>query len=277
MSPRAVAVAAEGLRMAQLLEAKPAFLHVGGDTASSREALARVLGEAAGKTEGGLPAELLVRNGEPYAAISGAAVELNADLIVLGALRRDPLLIGIWGSVARRVARRSPCSVLMLSDPKPHRTVGDVVVASVKPDASSFALVRFILEMAGRGGIRMAHFVSEFSVSEAHWAVGGTLARPMTFDDFVKTRLAAERAMLADFISDFDLQEVGVRVASLASLAGREGTEIINYAQEQHADLLVLPAPRKRMGLFDRFFQDPVELAMRRLTGALFVFRSRGS
>ena len=48
LSPSGTAVAAEGVRMARLLDAEPVFLHVGADTPATRLALADRLAHATG-------------------------------------------------------------------------------------------------------------------------------------------------------------------------------------------------------------------------------------
>jgi hypothetical protein len=58
-----------------------------------------------------------------------------------------------------------------------------------------------------------------------------------------------------------------------AGLAGYEGVEVIGYARRQHADLLALPAPLKRLTIWDRFFRHPLELALRQLPCGLLLFR----
>jgi nucleotide-binding universal stress UspA family protein len=61
--------------------------------------------------------ELLINPGRPAAVIVSAAAAANASLVVMGSRRLDGLRA--MGSVSRRVAHQSPCSVLLLPPETP--------------------------------------------------------------------------------------------------------------------------------------------------------------
>jgi len=81
-------------------------LRVMSQTVSSRD--------AALLTERGLRARAEVRCGDPAQEIVGAAIEDEADLIVLGSHGRTGLERLVIGSVARTVVTHAPCSVLVV-------------------------------------------------------------------------------------------------------------------------------------------------------------------
>ena len=81
-------------------------LRVMSQTLSSRD--------AALLTERGLRARAEVRCGDPAQEIVGAALEDEADLIVLGSHGRTGLERLLIGSVARTVVTHAPCSVLVV-------------------------------------------------------------------------------------------------------------------------------------------------------------------
>src|SRR5271167_2229749 len=93
-SPHATKVAREGLRFASMLDAEPVFLNVGPDSAERRKMLEEIVREG-GSGEGDR-GSLLIRAGDPYEVIAAAATELGAEIIVLGALKRDPALVRLW-------------------------------------------------------------------------------------------------------------------------------------------------------------------------------------
>jgi nucleotide-binding universal stress UspA family protein len=88
--------------------------------------------------------------------------------------------------------------------------------------------------------------------------------------DYIRRLSIDQQQELADFLGGFDLSGVEVHTAGLA---GYEGVEVIDYARRQHADLLALPAPLKRLTIWDRFFRHPLELALRQLPCGLLLFR----
>jgi nucleotide-binding universal stress UspA family protein len=68
---------------------------------------------AAGPRGRGLNVQTLVLEGAPYSCIVDYAKEWHADLIVMGTHGRTGLSHMLTGSVAERVVRLAPCSVLV--------------------------------------------------------------------------------------------------------------------------------------------------------------------
>jgi len=254
-SPHGAVVAKEGLRFAQLLEAKPIFLNVGIDDENRRKALSAIIQGARG-AEGG-PIELLVRPGDPYSIISIAAAELQTEMIVMGALNRDPALVRVWGSVARKIARRAACSVLLLSSASAHRP-GDRIVAAIELDGRSSQTMPMILQIARQGQSESIHFVREFSQNSTS-VDEETSDYPITNEDYTLARQRSEQRRLADFLSAYELEGLNIRIAALP---GREGMQVVDYARQQRADLVILPAPPRRLNFWDRFFRHPLETVL---------------
>ena len=269
LSPRAGAVAAEGMRTAKLLGGRAVFLHVGPDAPQNRTALRQAL--AAGGAGDAPEADVLIRPGRAHAVICSTAAELKADLIVLGALEREPTL-SLFGSVARNVARRAPCSVLLLTAPQQHPRPPRVFVVSLRMNETSAGMVRLVTDLARKQDHPALHFLHEFPVTEARWLADGGIGSEVRTDDYVRLRTVAEQQLLADFLSTFDLAGTDVRAEALP---GHEGLEAVRYAEREQADLLMVPAPDQPLHLWDRIFQHPMELALRRLPCTMWLYRSR--
>lgn len=62
----------------------------------------------------GAPGDVRVTDGEPASAIVHAAGELDAELVVIGATGLSGLRRMVVGSVAEKVSRAAPCSVLVV-------------------------------------------------------------------------------------------------------------------------------------------------------------------
>ena len=75
-----------------------------------RSVLVKQLLEDAGCGE--VPVEMVFKVGYPAAEILDAVTETGADLVVVGTKGRSDLVSSIFGSVAEKVYRRSPVSVL---------------------------------------------------------------------------------------------------------------------------------------------------------------------
>lgn len=85
-------------------------------TAAAKERLAELAGQQAG-----VVSERLVQNvgvGVPFVEIVRYAREIEADLIVMGSHGLTGIEYLMIGSVAERVVRKAPCSVLVVRDSK---------------------------------------------------------------------------------------------------------------------------------------------------------------
>jgi nucleotide-binding universal stress UspA family protein len=67
-------------------------------------------------------AETLIRKGVPFLEIVRCAEETQADIVVCGTHGRTGLKHAIFGSVAEKVVRKSPCPVLSVRHPE-HKLV----------------------------------------------------------------------------------------------------------------------------------------------------------
>lgn len=63
----------------------------------------------------GIPHRVVLRTGPPAQEILECLREEKVDLVVMGTRGRSPLELLVFGSVAQRVVRRSPCPVLTVS------------------------------------------------------------------------------------------------------------------------------------------------------------------
>jgi nucleotide-binding universal stress UspA family protein len=266
-SPSGTAVAKEGLRFASILGATAVFLNVGQDTPDRRRTLMELIDKAGKKNLE--ENALLIRPGNPYSVIAAAAAELRAGMIILGALNRDPAWARVWGSVARKIARRAPCSVLLLSSASPHRA-GDRVVVGIGFDIQSAAAMPTILHIARESHSDSIHFVREFPNLENRWEEEDRARIPLTSEERLLIRQKAEQQLLADFLSGYDLSGLNIRIAAIA---GREGMEVVAYARRQRADLVILPVARRRLTIWDRFFRHPLESVLMDLPCALLLHR----
>lgn len=80
-----------------------------------------------------LGAEAVVRSsGAPDFAIVSFAVEMKADVIVIGTHGRGPLAHLLTGSVAERVVRTAPCPVLTVKHPEHEFVLQDALQLAAK-------------------------------------------------------------------------------------------------------------------------------------------------
>jgi nucleotide-binding universal stress UspA family protein len=80
-------------------------------TSSAQAALDQVVAEA---RAAGVGVDRALRRGKPWREIARLAVELGADLVVVGTHGRRGLEHGLLGSVAEKVVRTAPRPVLVV-------------------------------------------------------------------------------------------------------------------------------------------------------------------
>jgi nucleotide-binding universal stress UspA family protein len=278
VSPNAGLVAREAARLARACSARLSFLHVG----SERDRIEVIVREAGADEPPLLDAPVLGREGVPDRVILEEARRIDADLIFAGALASDPLFTGIFGSVARRLARNADRSLFLSIHRFPPGAVARTVVASVAFDDRSLAMVEAAARLAIGSGARELHIVREHDpysarVSETTGAAGADSERwENVLDTATRFELAnfleecARRLGVADGAGALERSGITLRTECMA---GRGGEEVVRYAQRVGADLLVMPAPNRRLGFFDRFFGHPTETILEQFPCSVLLFR----
>lgn len=269
LSPRVQAVAAEALSLGRALGMEVSFVHAGEDSAEVRETLEEAVRASLG--EGEAMPQLHIEEGRPDDVACSVAVQVDADLILAGALEKEGLLEGLLGTTGRRIARNAPCSVLLLPEPENAGTRFENIVVSTKYDDQSRAMLDYVAELARGSAARALHIVAEFDLYGVS-ASNEAIPTPPGGEAPGATWALQERVALSSFLDSVDLHGIEVE---LATLEGREGTQSVDYAQSHGADLLVVPAPPRRLTVWDRFFNHPTEFALHQLPCALLLFRQR--
>ena len=282
VSPSSGLVVREAAQLARVCGARLTLFHAG----SERETVEQIVREAAGDEPLLGDAPVLGREGQPDRVILEEARRQNADLVFAGALASDPLLTGILGSVARRLARNADRSLFLSIHRFPPEAVARTIVASVGFDERSQAMALATARLAMNGRAGELHIVREYDPysDRATETTGAAGADSKRWEHVLET---ATRFELANFLEGLSrklgdgesgprgaaaLEGAGVTLRT-ACMAGRGGEEVARYAERVGADLLVMPAPERRLGLLDRFFGHPTETLLERFPCSVLLFR----
>lgn len=115
----AISLAKENRKNLYLLTVLPPLAW--GDTdlwaASAEDAENKLKNMASGAIERGINARTIVRRGDPAKEISKAAIDIGADLIVLGSHSRRNIWDVLMGNTPEKVSRIAPCPVLVVAIP----------------------------------------------------------------------------------------------------------------------------------------------------------------
>ncbi len=190
--------------------------------------------------EARLDHETEMREGDPWREIAGVAEEMSADLVVLGTHGRGGLERLFLGSVAEKLIRRLPCSVLTICHEE-GRTweapglLTRILCATDFSETSSEAL-SFALALADGKDARVTLLNAIESIPDTREPshLGFPDLQPLRED---LDRMARER--LAKAIGDAG--ETGGRAEPRVAF-GRAYQEILRVAAEERADLIVIGA-----------------------------------
>lgn len=251
-------VAAVAREWAGMLGAEALLLNVAPDEAAAQRARERWADWGGAFTS-------VAQRGAVDRMIRQHATQHQAQLVILGALEQDDVWTSLYGSVARRVARFASCSVLLV--PHPDKSTYGRVVASVKFDDRSTALMRYLGELAKVKKPDILYAVHEV---EAYGDLIRTLGESRAEAEHHRRTVDEDARKQLEYL----LQEVGVSdlPTQIECLQGHAGPMGVEYADRVRADLLVVPAPPKPRFL-DRFFKQPAELVLNNLPCALLFHR----
>ena len=194
-----------------------------------REAAREQLESLAGRLKG-VPVETHLRGVPAAEAIRTLAEEIEADLVVVGTHGRQGLRRFFLGSVAERVARLSPCSVLTV---RPGGADGDrpryVVATDFSPSANRAVVVA--TELATQRG-------AELDVDHAFHAPFLLVPYGVKVPADV---IDAARAAAAQLL-DAEAENIGAQgiKPSLRLVEGPPASAITEHAERVGAELLVL-------------------------------------
>lgn len=197
----------------------------------AREAIAGLLDGAAEPDS----AEVLVRFGPAHAAITAAAEELDASLVLLGPGAKARALRGrVIGSTVDRVARTIDTTLLVVRvrPELPYRRV----VAAVDFSARSDAAVRAARAVAPDAALRLVHAVQvPDTFQQAMLRAGASHADIESFRDRLATKARDDLATVAAGIP-------GTGRVTTRVLKNEPGAALVRLSKGRRVDLLAMGA-----------------------------------
>lgn len=239
-------------------------VHVGKKSNEKEQQLKLLLNEAP-KLK--LPLKVIWQEGEPVDVILKTTEKENIDLLILGALQKEKIYKYYVGSIARKLTRKAPCSVLLLIKPSTKRILCNHIVVSGLQDQKTEETIKTAFDLSKYLGCKRVTIVEEISQAELNVKVNDDISlRKATL---TKERLQKrEDARVNEMLQHIDTVDIIVKTQSIF---GRRGYSIGHYAKVKRADLLVISAPKK-MRLLDRIFPHDLEYILSELpTDVLIV------
>ncbi|MEX6625653.1 universal stress protein [Tenacibaculum salmonis] len=263
-SPNLKANLFETIRLSNMFNAQLIGVHVGHKSNEKEKQLQQLLDEAP-KLK--LPLKVIWQEGKPVDVILKTTIDENVDLLILGALEKEKMYTYYVGSIARKLTRKAPCSVLLLIKPSVERLNCKHIVISGLQDEKTEETIKSGFYFSKYLDCKRVTIVEEISAGELNVNVSDDVSlRKATL---TKERMQKrEDARVNNMIQYIDTDDITIKTQSIF---GRRGYSIGHYAKVKRADLLVIGAPKKT-GILDRIFPHDLEYILSELpTDVLIV------
>lgn len=263
-SPRMEALIAEAYRLATLFSGNILLIHVGEKTEKKEQDLHSMLAKA------GFVAEqyaIVWENGTPAKRILSVCRKQEVNLLIAGALKKENIFRYYIGGVARKILRKAPCPVLVLTEPsqqpKPFKYL--VIHAGDKKDAQ--LTIQTGCRLGQLEKARQLHIVKEIKMYGLTMALAGEDPEP-EYAETRRTIVQEEIAGVQKVVDGCDCKDLKINIKIAA---GKSGYELGKFAESAEADLLITESPRRALNIFDRMFPHDLEYILADLPCNLLI------
>lgn len=254
----------EAVRLANMFDAALVGVHVGTKSAEKKANLRVLLSEADTLKK---PFKTIWKEGSPVNVILETCALEEIDLLILGAIQKENLLKYYIGSIARKITRKAPCSVLLLIKPSLVRVACKHIVVNGLKDDRTEETIKTAFVFSEHLKCNKITIVEEVSQEELQVKVSDdkTLRRALVARERLSVR---ENQRIKHILGAIKRKNITVNTQPIF---GKRGYSIGHYAQVKRADLLIMNAPHK-LGFFDRIFPHDIEYILSELpTDVLIV------
>ena len=254
----------EAVRIANMFSAELVGVHVGEKTEEKERKLTKLLNEADTLNT---PLKTIWKEGKPVNVILKTCILEKIDLLILGALQQENLFKYYVGSIARKLTRKAPCSVLLIIAPSLEREPCKHIVVNGLENKKTEKTIEVAFQVSNYLGCNKITIVEEINQAEIDVKVNDDTS--LRRANIAKERITSrEDKRVKSILKNINCSNITVKTQSIF---GRRGYSIGHYAKVKRADLLVMNAPSK-LGLLDRIFQHDIEYILSELpTDVLIV------
>ncbi len=264
-SPRMEALIAESKRLKDRYQAELLLIHVGEKTIVLEEKLNEVL-QKNGLLGNGV--KIIWAEGKPAKKILQTCEAENVNLLVAGALKSESLLNYYIGSIARKIIRKSKCSVLTLIEPLEKPTPFDKVVINGTEQEQTPFVIENGLDWCKKDGAKQIFIVNEIKMYGLKMATAGEGNE----EEIASTRrklVSDEVAYVNDILKNLDKGNLKINVKITC---GKWAIELAKFAEDVNADLLIVGDDGK-LGFMDRLFPHDLEEILNNLPCNLLILK----
>lgn len=193
--------------------------------------------------------------GDPPDKILSFCRREKVDLLIAGALKKENLYRYYIGSIARRIIRKSTCSVLILVEPSVAPNPYKEIVIDGSERSGSLKVLEAGCRVAQLQNSQRVHILKEIKL------YGFTMA--MAAEDSEDEYSEKKKSLVQTEIKYIESQLEKINVTGLKInikiISGKPGHEINKFARRIKPDLIVLGGPEHQLGFFDRLLPHDLE------------------
>ncbi|EPA00088.1 hypothetical protein A33Q_0256 [Indibacter alkaliphilus LW1] len=250
-SPRMEALIAEAKRIKEIFAAELLLIHVGEKTTESEKKMQEML-SSQGLLDTGVTTVWEV--GNPAKKIIKVCEQENVDLLIAGALKTEGFFKYYIGSVARKIIRKSKCSVLVLIEPmlKPE-AFERVVINGTQQDQTPFVIDQG-LKWCKSDKAKQVYIVNEIKMYGLQMATASEGGE----EEIAATRrklIGEEIIYVENILKNLDKGSLKI---SIKITCGKWAIELARFATDVKADLLIV-GDEGNLGFFHRLFPHDLE------------------
>lgn len=264
-SPRMEALIAEAKKLIGLFDGELVLVHVGTKTPELESQLAEILSRICGDLG---RIKTLWKEGKPTKTILKTCAEEKADLLVLGALKKEGLLTYYVGSIARKVIRKSTCSVLTLIDPCVETTHFSQVVINGTELEITPRVIEKGLKFCQATHSSQVHILTEIKMYGFQMATAGEGSE--TEVALTRRKLVQDEINYVQGILD-ELDQSGLKI-NIKVTAGKWAVELVRYCESIGANLLIM-GDEQGLTFIDRLFPHDLEGILEELPCNLLIIK----
>ena len=274
-SPQMEANIYESVRLTHMLGEKLFLIHVEekGTTKGSQanepaaQKMKEVLTEAEPDEE---KYKIIWEKGEPVEAILRVCKRQDVDLLLAGAIPKEGLFRYYMGSVARKLVRKSQCSILLITNASRMRQRCSQIVVNGIDHPKTEKTIATAMQVGEHLGADRITVVQELQPD----------ASLNKADDDKSLRNLDERRKLLKAKDDVRIEQIIEQNRGFTSLPvnhrlliGRRGYTIGHYTQQENAGLLVVNSPDSKLKFMDRLFAHDLEYILSDLPSPILIVR----
>ena len=269
-SPNLKANIFTSLRLANSLEANIFFVHVGNKTQAKEKTFDEILSDSPVQPKF---IKVLWEEGEPVPTILKLCDKNKIDLLLLGAVQRENVLKFYVGSIARKITRKAPCSVLLLIKPSIEGVPSKHVVVNAINEPNTEKTIKAAFEFSFLMNIPNITLVGEISQSKVNVTADDDESLKKVTE--IKEGLNNEEKNRYDeiLLKIPDTLKENKKIQS-QSIFGARGYSIGHYAKVARADLLVLNSEVKSSSFVSRIFPKDLEHVLSELPTDTLIIKS---